>query len=298
MQPDVVQQHKRRHQHHHQAQRLADADGLAADGPVEQVQAVGPQPLDPEPSDTVPQEVEPCVLTVKAASLRHDKDDQQQSHYVPQALVQERRMHLHQRPRGGGQLHPPGQRRLRAEGLPVHEVAPAAHRLPDQETHHDQVRQRPQLEAPLFAEHEAHQHRRDHAAVDGQSTVPDGDGLRPVKGTIRFFEPVQIEQHIVQPRPHDSQGNAPQHAVHQVILGDPVLLLLLHAEPQRQQHAQRDDDSVPINGLSSDMEGYGRAGKGPVPEKPRKPDGAVRHDPHVHVIPPWARSPTAPCAPA
>ncbi len=191
-------------------------------------------------------------------------------------------MHLHQCPCGGGQLHPPGQRRLDAEGLTVHEVAPASHRLPDQKSHHDQVRQRPQLEAFLFAEHQAHQECRDHAAVDGEPAVPDSHRLRPVKGAVRFFEPVQIEQHIVQPGPHNSQRDSPQHAVHQVVLGNTVLFLLLHAEPQRQQHAQRDDDAVPIDGLPANAEGYGRAGKGPVSEKPRKPDRAVRHDTHYY----------------
>ena len=190
-------------------------------------------------------------------------------------------MHLHQRPRGGGQLHPPRQRRLRAEGLPVHEVAPAPDGLPDQQSHHHQVGQRSQLEAPLFAEHKAHQHRRDHAAVDGQPAVPYSHGLRPVEGAVLFFESVQIEQHIVQPRAHDGQRHAPQHTVHEVVLFDAVPLLLLYAEGQRRQHSQCNEDTVPVDGLAADVERRGRGGKRPVPEKPRKPNGAVRHDAHA-----------------
>ena len=47
---NVVKEHHGRHQHHHHAQSLGDPDGLAEDGPVKQIQAVGPQAPDPGPS--------------------------------------------------------------------------------------------------------------------------------------------------------------------------------------------------------------------------------------------------------
>ena len=175
-------------------------------------------------------------------------------------------MDVHRLTGTGDELHAPGQGGLAAECLTVHEVAPAAHGLTDEQTHNDQVGERAQLEAAAAAEDIAGGDGHDDTAVDGQSAVPNGDDPAPVQRTVSVFELGQVEDDVVDPCADDGQGHAPQHAVQQVILADAVLRPLAHTEPQGQHHAQGDEDAVPVDGLAADVEGHGGRGKLPVAE--------------------------------
>ena len=82
--------------------------------------------------------------------------------------------------------------RLRAEGLAVHEVAPAAEYLPDQQPVAQQVEHRAERYL-LFAAHEPyHQHPGDDAAVNGEPAVVDGEYLVRVLDVV-----IQPEEHVV-----------------------------------------------------------------------------------------------------
>ena len=197
------------HIYQHQAQHLGHPDGLAGDGPVEQIQAVGAQTLDPEAAHAVPQEVEAGVLTVESPGLGYHKNDQQQADEVPQALVQEGGMYLHQLPGSGGQLHAPGHGGFRTKGLAVQEIAPAADGLADEQPHDHQVHHGPQLDMAAAAQDNGHDDHSDDAAVDGQAAVPDGDGLGPAEPALVVLELAEIEQNVIDPRADDAAGNAP-----------------------------------------------------------------------------------------
>ena len=96
---------------------------------------------------------------------------------------------------------------------------------------------------------------------------------------LMVLELTEIEQNIVQPGPHDGRGDAPQQPVDEVILPDAVFGALAHTPPQGYQHAQGDEDAVPIDAVA-DVDGLGADGDGPVAKKPREADGAVGHDLH------------------
>ena len=110
----------------HGGQDLAHPEGT----PVE---AVHPQALDHGPAQAIPGCVAQGDLAV-VGPLGVEVIQEQKAAEVPQALIEERRVHLNVRTRDGRQAHAPRQRRLRAEGLAVHEVAPAADALPDEQT--------------------------------------------------------------------------------------------------------------------------------------------------------------------
>ena len=149
----------------------------------------------------------------KRRPLATIKHDQQQPHYVPQALVQERGMHLHTAsPRWWSA----------ASATAASVSAPKASRLmklpqrpmacPISKPHHASGRScAPSLKLRflLGARSAPPELPTITRAVDGQPAVPDSHGLRPVKGAVRILEQVQIKQHIVQPRAHDSTGECP-----------------------------------------------------------------------------------------
>ena len=197
-------------------------------------------------------------------------------------------MHLHQAAADGGQLHPPGQGRLHAEGLPVHEVAPAAHRLADHQTHDHQVHQGEEGELPLPGHHHAHDHHGDDRAVDGQTAVPDGHGPAPVEGAIGILIEIQVEDHVVEPGAQDAEGDAPEHRVQHVVLLQTVLLPPAHTERQRKQQACGDEDAVPVDAVAH-VDGLGRGRKCPIPEEAGETDGTVRHDSFQNRVPPFCR---------
>ena len=235
---DLIEEHGGGHQDHHKAQRLGDPDGLAHKGPVEEVEAVRPQALDPEAAHAVPEEVEPGVLAVKVPGLGDDEEHQAEAQDVPEALIEEGGVDLHVAAIDGGEAHPPGEGGLGAEGLPVHEVAPAADGLAQHEAHDAEVRHGPQPDVLAAAVEEGHEEDRDDGAVDGEAAVPDGHDAAPVEAAVRIPEAVQVEENVVDPGPQDAEGHTHEDEVQQVILLDAVVLGLLQAEEHAEEHAE------------------------------------------------------------
>ena len=164
---DVVEQHHRGGDCQKQTQRLRHPDGLPQERPVKEIQAVRPQPLDPEPAQAVPQEVEPGVLPIEPAGFGDHEQDQQKPDQIPQALIEKRGMDLDILRGAGPQAHPPGQRGLGAEGLPIDEVGPAADALAQQQAHHRQVRHGAHLDLLVPGVEKCHDGPGNHRAVDG-----------------------------------------------------------------------------------------------------------------------------------
>ena len=277
-------QHQKSGDDQHQAEQLAHPHRPAEDRQVKEVQTVGAQALDPEPAHAVPDEIEAGVLPVEGPGLGHHQQDQQQPHEVPQALVQESGVDLDVLGGGGPKPHPPGQGGLPAEGLPVHEVAPAAHGLSDEETHDPQVRKGPGDDLLPFAEEDQHDKGRDHRPVDGHAAVPDPQHGGVIQRAVGAAVAIQIEDHIVQPGPDDAQGDLPDHHVVYVVRRDAVPLPLTAAEQHRQQQAQADDDSVPVDPVAN-VDGHRVRIDLPVPEEAGKADGHIASRVHGRFLP-------------
>ena len=204
-------------------------------------------------------------------------------------------MHLYIRPIDRGEPHPPGQGGFRAEGLPVHEVAPAADGLPQHEAHDAEVRHGPQPDVLPFAVEERHEEDRDDGAVDGKPPVPDGDDAAvraPVEASVGVSEPVQVEEHVIGPGPQDADGHAHQHEIQQVVLPDAVVPGLLQAQQHAEEQAQPQNDAIPVDAVTN-VQRYGVGGELPVPEKAGKADRGVCQD--VSIRDGHALFPSFPC---
>ena len=288
---DLIKQHQSRRDHHDRAESLGDPYGLAKEGPVKEIQAVGPQALDPGPAQTVPEEVEPGVFPVEAAALGDHEEDQQQANEVPQALVEEGGVDLHILRGAGPHPHPPGQVRQTAEGLPVDEVGPAADDLAQQQAHDRQVRQSAERNVFAAGEEEGDQGSGDDGAVDGDAAIPDGDDPAPVQGSAGVPVEVQIKEDIVNTGPQNAAGHRPEHEVQHVVLRQAIALGLLHAQQQARQKGQGQNDAVPVDAVAH-MDGHGVRVKRPVPEEAGEADGHVFQRGQFrrgHIRPPWGR---------
>ena len=209
--------------------------------------------------------------------LGDDEEDQAEAQDVPEALIEEGGVDLHVAAIDGGEAHPPGEGGLGAEGLPVHEVAPAADGLAQHEAHDAEVRHGPQPDALAAAVEEGHEEDGDDGAVDGEAAVPDGDDAAPVEAAVGIPEAVQVEEDIVGPGTQDAEGHAHEDQVQQVILLDAVMLGLPQAEEHAEEHAQAQNDAVPVDAVA-DVEGHGVGGEFPVPKEAGEADGGVRED--------------------
>ena len=289
---ELVEQRQDGRSHHDGAEGLGDPDGLAEEGPVEEVQAVGPQTLDPGPAQAVPEEVEPGVLPVEPAASGHHEEDEQKPDEVPQALVKEGGMDLHVLAGAGPHPHPPGQVRRPAESLPVDEVGPAADDLAQKQAHDAEVRHGPQLDLFPAGEEEGHQRPGDDGAVDGDAPVPDGHDPAPVQAAGLVPVEVQVEDDVVDTGPQDAAGHRPEDEVQHVVLRQAVALGLLHAQQKPRQEAQSQDDAVPVDAVA-DVKGHGVQVELPVPEEAGEADGHVFQRGQFrsgHIKPPWERS--------
>ena len=211
-------------------------------------------------------------------------------------------MHLNELAGLRGELHTEHGGSLGAESLTVHEIAPATHDLPHQQTHDHKVCHGKELKAPFSLAAGKAKTQNDHGddrAVNGEAAVPEGDGGGKIELAVRVAETIQIEQDIVDPRPHDAHRDAPEQAVIEVILADAVLFALAQRQQQRQKDAQGNEDAVPVHPVA-DVDGLGAGGERPVAEKPGETDGAVGHDHIIHIyhsITPSDKQRTEPCAP-
>ena len=141
-----------------------------------------------------------------------------------------------------------------AEGLPVEEVAPAAHALADEEaqTHHIQQGGNAQLAHP--AVYNNTDGRTQHTAVNGQTTLPDiqdGDGIGGIPAGLPG------EDAVVKPGAQNGKGNDPQHTVNDVILSEAEFLAPAQTVENRQQQTAGDDQPVKMDAQRSQLQGSG-----------------------------------------
>ena len=112
-------------------------------GRVEKVQAVGTQAFDASAAHTVPGKIAQKHLTVELAPFLGDHRQQDQSQQVPQGLVEKGWVDLGILQSAAHVLidpHTPRQIGRPAVSLNVHEIAPAAHQLADEQAEHAQIR--------------------------------------------------------------------------------------------------------------------------------------------------------------
>ena len=226
----------------HGGQNLAHPEGTP-------VQAVHPQALDHGPAQAVPGAVAQGDLAV-IGPLGIQEVQDQEARKIPQAFVQE----------GGVVVFPLARHRIvqahageghgrRAEGLPVEEVAPAAHKLADEEAHNHQVQQCGQG-AFFNAAIDGNAYKgSDDCTVDGKTAVPDvqhGDG---VVGVVR-----PAEHAVINSGADDGKGRDPEDAVENVVLGQPGPLAAAAAIDSGQQQAKGDDHAVQVDGQGPDIE--------------------------------------------
>ena len=165
--------------------------------------------------------------------------------------------------------HPPGQVAGAAVGLLVDEVAPSTHDLSDEQAHNRQVSHGQEGQLFIFAHHQAGQDTADDAAVDGQTAIPDGDGLAPLELPLGVPIEGQVEYDVVNAGTDNADGQPPQEHIQKVILFDAEILRPPAAKSSGQQEASGDDDAVPVDVLAEnlkghplDVEGQSQAGEG------------------------------------
>ena len=261
------------------------------------IQTVCPQALDPGAADAVPEKVKQRSLSVVAAAafpLPNDQSDQTDE--VPQALIQESRVHADTAAVRCGELHAAEDIRLRAEGFAVHEVAPAADDLSDQKAEDEHVEHRLPGDLLFSADRQHRQHACDHAAVNGQPSVPDRHDLIRMGQII-----IGLESNEIQSRADDRKRDEPDDQIVDVILADAEALRMLRAPGNAEQKADRDDHAVEIDVPAEQREIRRRIDR-QVAEQPGKRDrrrALNGLDDRFHLLSPFPASRrTARCAPA
>lgn len=186
------------------------------------------------------------------AFFRED-DEENQPRQVPQTLIQEGGVDVDGAAVRRGQAHAAEDLRLRAEGFPVHEVAPAAQNLPDEQPEHRQIQHGGDGDLLMAADENDDDDAHDNAAVDGKSPVPDGKDLPRIGQIV-----VQVEEHIVEPGPDDAAGDDPQHQVKKVVGLDAEVPGIAGAVDHGQNEAKGDNDPVIVYVQAEKAETAGR----------------------------------------
>ena len=177
--------------------------------------------------------------------------------------------------RGGGpQTHPPGQGGLPAKGFPVHKIAPAANGLANEQTHDPQIRKGPKGQFLLFTVDQQHKEAHNDRPVNGKASVPNGYHFSPIKAAVRIAVEIQVEQNIVQSCANDAKGDLPDNHVIDIVLGKAIVLGPPAAKQHRQDQAQGNDDTIPVDAIA-DINGHRRRVKLPVPKQARKTNGHI-----------------------
>ena len=101
--------------------------------------------------------------------------EQEKAHEIPQRLIEKGGVPVAHHAVGAGDAHAQEEvvEDLRAVGLPVEEVAPAAHALADEQAQGHDVQIGGQLLLFDFGEEQQAQDRADDAAVNGDAALPD-----------------------------------------------------------------------------------------------------------------------------
>ena len=251
-----------------QAQRLGHPDARVAD-----VETVGAQALDPGPAQTVEEEIEQGHLPVIFPfALFHPEPEPKEKHQIPEAFVQKGGVDVNRVTGGIRQPHAAEDLRLAAEGLPVHEVAPAADDLADEHAENGQVQHGQEGELLAPGDQPDGQDPADDAPVDGDAPLPHrevGD-----EGTPRKL--VQPEEHEIDPGAEDGERDQQDHHIVKIIGLQAEILAAPGAVEDAQGEAQGEEHPIEIDPVAENTE-KGR-GVQVGNAQPRKTDDGVPLD--------------------
>ena len=121
--------------------------------------------------------------------------------------------------------------------------------LPDEQAGRAHVRHRAEGDLPLPAPDDAGQNARDHAAVDGESALPD---LERVDGVVAVVAP--LEDDVVQPRADDGQRDHPDEKVIERVRLDAAAAAVPRTVEHREDEAHGDDRAVPVKRVAEEGE--------------------------------------------
>ena len=168
---------------------------------------------------------------------------------------------VHQLIGNGGGAHAPRQRGQAAVGLHIDKVAPAANGLTNEQPVTAHIRIVPKGLVAHFAVYRYGDHRCDHTAVDGQAAVPDGNGPPPVKGAVCTAKLRQIENHIVSSGPDDGQRHSEKQHINEFFTVHAQAGSLFRTVKHRQQKSKGDNDAIPIDVLTKQVQRHPVEGK-------------------------------------
>ena len=172
--------------------------------------------------------------------------------------------------------HTPGKCGLRAEGLAVHKISPAADDLPQQQTKYRHICQRSQLDLLPAGKQDGNNNAHNDGTVNGDSSIPDSDHTSPIHSPLCRAVKVQIKEDVINAGTKDTTGHCNERHVHHMVLRKSVMLRLLHGKKQSRQHGYSQNNSVPIDTMAY-INGYRVQLKFPVPKKARKTHGHIFH---------------------
>ncbi len=218
-----------------------------------QIQAVGAQPFDDPPAKPVPHAIPgkdlPPEFAVLGIKVEHHKPQQ-----IPQGFIQE--CGVYRRARCGGRIgdhHAPGQIGGPAKGLTIDKIAPPPDDLADEQPQGAHIQEgqgvKPLAVAPPKQQHDQDPH--DHAAINGQSALPDLHDVAQVLAVI-----IPAVYHVIEPGPHHCAGQGDQQQIDHRIGVGLKLAGAAHHIHCRQQKSRRQKHTIPADGPAADMEGH------------------------------------------
>ena len=166
-------------EHHAHGQQEAEArqELTHPDAGAEEIEGIGPQPFDPEPAQAVPGQVLQEGLAV-VPPLLGQAMQQHEADQIPDGLIEEGGVPVAEHTEAVRQPHAQKEivEDLRAVGLPIEEVSPAADALADQQAQGHDVQIGAKLLLFQLGEEQQAQDGADDAAVDGDAALPDVEG--------------------------------------------------------------------------------------------------------------------------
>ena len=239
-----------------------------ADPERSDVQAVRPQTLDPHSAQAIPCRISQSDLAVILPPLGQ-KMQAKEAGEIPKGFIQEGGvMILHLSGDDIVKTHPQERVGHRAKGLPVEEVAPATHALADEEAQRHQIQHGGQLHFPASGIHCHTGNGAQHAAIDGQTAIPD---VQHTDGVGRkFFLP--LEDAVISSGADNSHRHDPQHAIGQIVGLQAELRSPLPAVDHRQHQTQRDDGAVIVDAQGTDLQNAARI---PLDPQAGERDGGI-----------------------
>ena len=244
-----------------QPHQLGNTHAVGAENALEDIERIGAQPFDEHSAETVPGKVEKQDLPVEFL-FAVKQVEQDEAAKVPNALVKKGGMHVGER---GGKLvwqQPHAQKGgngngklfqkeeiartavndLIAVGLAVEKVAPAPQHLREDDGGNDRVVEAENVDFFDFANDENTQSAAQHAAVNAEPAVPDGDHV------VERMVFAQCGKHVVKARADNGKDDDDQADVDHVVGLDALVFLAAPDDVKEgQQHSQRDKQAVPAD---------------------------------------------------